>query len=178
MTVLRYWQQYGTDPYTRRWLIGCLVIGTVPVSAVLIALCRPVNRSLHGDARFATRREVARAGLFGETGIILGRWGRRYLVLGRQLAAIVIAPPRSGKGAGLVQPNALSWRGSIVVNDVRKECYRITAGFRSLFSEVHLFDPLSPKGVHHPTAPCRRPCRDWLRQSSQQSPWGRGPVRA
>jgi type IV secretion system protein VirD4 len=25
MTVLRYWQQYGTDPYTRRWLIGCLV---------------------------------------------------------------------------------------------------------------------------------------------------------
>jgi type IV secretion system protein VirD4 len=147
MTVLRYWQQYGADPYTRRWLIGCLIAGASPAAAAAIALLRPVSRSLHGDARFATRREVARAGLFGETGIILGRWGRRYLVLGRQLAAIVIAPPRSGKGAGLVQPNALSWRGSIVVNDVRKECYRITAGFRSLFSEVHLLDPLSPKGL-------------------------------
>jgi type IV secretion system protein VirD4 len=147
VTVLRYWQQYGTDPYTRRWLIGCLVAGGLPVGTVAILMFRPVNRSLHGDARFATRREVVRAGLFGEAGIILGRWGRRYLVLGRQLAAIVIAPPRSGKGAGLVQPNALSWRGSIVVNDVRKECYRITAGFRSLFSEVHLLDPLSPKGL-------------------------------
>jgi type IV secretion system protein VirD4 len=147
MTILRYWQAYGTEPYTRRWLIGCLVAGATPAAGVAIALFRPVNRSLLGDARFATRREVARAGLFGDAGIILGRWGWRYLVLGRQLAAIVIAPPRSGKGAGLVQPNALSWRGSIVVNDVRKECYRITAGFRSLFSEVYLLDPLSPKGL-------------------------------
>jgi type IV secretion system protein VirD4 len=171
MTVLRYWQQYGTDSYTRRWLIGCLVIGAVPVSAVAIALCRPVHRSLHGDARFATRQEVARAGLFGEAGIILGRWGRRYLVLGRQLAAIVIAPPRSGKGAGLVQPNALSWRGSIVVNDVRKECYRITAGFRSLFSEVHLFDPLSPKGLTaqwNPISKCYVPDDPPLRVSALQ----------
>jgi type IV secretion system protein VirD4 len=147
MTILHYWRQYGADPYTRRWLIGCLVAGASPAAAAAIALYRPVSRSLHGDARFATRREVAHAGLFGEKGIILGRWGRRYLVLGRQLAAIVIAPPRSGKGAGLVQPNALSWLGSIVVNDVRKECYRITAGFRRLFSEVHLFDPLSRNGM-------------------------------
>ncbi|MEX5744554.1 type IV secretory system conjugative DNA transfer family protein [Massilia sp. X63] len=147
MTVVRYWQHYGTDPYTRHWLVGCLIAGAVPVSAGVFSLVRPINRSLHGDARFATLREVANAGLFGELGIILGRWGRRYLVLGRQLAAIIIAPPRSGKGAGLVQPNALSWRGSLIVNDVRRECYRITAGYRRLFSRVYLFDPLSPKGL-------------------------------
>ncbi|MDT1843184.1 type IV secretory system conjugative DNA transfer family protein, partial [Acinetobacter baumannii] len=40
-----------------------------------------------------------------------------------------------------------SWGGSLVVNDVRRECYRITAGYRSLFSKVYLFDPLSSKGV-------------------------------
>ncbi|MGI4721011.1 MAG: type IV secretory system conjugative DNA transfer family protein [Janthinobacterium lividum] len=147
MTVVRYWQHYGTDPYTRHWVIGCLVAGAVPAAAGVLCLIRPVNRSLHGDARFATLREVANAGLFGELGIILGRWGRRYLVLGRQLAAIVVAPPRSGKGAGLVQPNALSWRGSLIVNDVRRECYRITAGYRRLFSKVYLFDPLSPNGL-------------------------------
>ena len=147
MTVVHYWLQYGTDPYTRQWLIGCLVVGAVPAGAAVFMLVRPINRSLHGDARFATKREVDRAGLFGEAGIILGRWGRSYLVLAKQLAAIVIAPPRSGKGAGLVQPNALSWGGSIVVNDVRRECYRITAGFRTRFSEVHLFDPLSRKGL-------------------------------
>ncbi len=147
MTVVRYWQHYGTDPYTRHWLIGCLVAGAAPAAAGVFYLLRPINRSLHGDARFATLREVANAGLFDERGIILGRWGRRYLVLGRQLAAIIIAPPRSGKGAGLVQPNALSWSGSLIVNDVRRECYRITAGYRRLFSKVYLFDPLSPKGL-------------------------------
>lgn len=147
LTVLRYWQHYGTDPYTRHWLVGCLIAGGVPTAAGVLYVIRPVNRSLHGDARFATLREVAHSGLFSEVGIVLGRWGRRYLVLGRQLAAIVVAPPRSGKGAGLVQPNALSWGGSLVVNDVRRECYRITAGYRSLFSKVYLFDPLSPKGL-------------------------------
>jgi len=147
LTIIRYWQAYGSDPYTRHWLIGCLMAGFVPAGACIFVLFRPVNRSLHGDARFATLREVGRAGLLGEAGIILGRWGRRYLVLGRQLCAIVIAPPRSGKGAGLVQPNALTWRGSLVVNDVRRESYRITAGYRRLFSAVHLFDPLSPKGL-------------------------------
>ncbi|MDY0977698.1 type IV secretory system conjugative DNA transfer family protein [Massilia sp. CFBP9012] len=147
MTVIRYWQHYGTDPYTRHWLIGCLIAGSAAATAGVGCLIRPVSRSIHGDARFATLREVIRAGLFGDAGIILGRWGRRYLILGRQLAAIVIAPPRSGKGAGLVQPNALSWSGSLIVNDVRRECYRITAGYRSLFSKVYLFDPLSSKGV-------------------------------
>lgn len=147
MTVIRYWQHYGSDPYTRHWLIGSLVAGSAAAVAGMGVLVRPVSRSLHGDSRFATLREVIRAGLFGDAGIILGRWGRRYLILGRQLAAIIIAPPRSGKGAGLVQPNALSWGGSLVVNDVRRECYRITAGYRSLFSKVYLFDPLSSKGV-------------------------------
>jgi type IV secretion system protein VirD4 len=147
MTVVHYWQAYGADPYTRRWLIGCLLAGAIPSGAGLVAMFRPVSRSLHGDARFATLREISKAGLFLQTGIVLGRWGRRYLVLGRQLCAIVIAPPRSGKGAGIVQPNALSWLGSLVVNDVRKECYRITAGWRSQFSKVYLFEPLSTKGM-------------------------------
>lgn len=147
LTVIRYWQYYGSDPYTRHWLIGCLVAGSAAAAVGVSCLIRPVSRSLHGDARFATLREVIRAGLCGDAGIILGRWGRRYLILGRQLAAIIIAPPRSGKGAGLVQPNALSWSGSLIVNDVRRECYRITAGYRSLFSKVYLFDPLSSKGV-------------------------------
>lgn len=147
LTVLHYWQQYGHDPYTRHWLIGCLIAGGVPALGGVFYLIRPVNRSLHGDSRFATLREVSQAGLFGDAGIILGRWGGRYLVLARQLAAIIIAPPRSGKGAGVVQPNALSWLGSLVVNDVRKECYRITAGWRALFSKVYLLDPLSPNGL-------------------------------
>jgi len=151
-TVLAYWQQYGDDPYTRRWLVMCLGAGSVAAIAIVIGLVRPAKRSLHGDARFATRREVAAAGLFEDSGLVLGRWGGfmglggKLIRLGEQRGAFCAAGPRTGKGAGLVQPNALSWRGSFVINDTRKECYRITAGWRSLFSKVFLFDPLSPDG--------------------------------
>jgi type IV secretion system protein VirD4 len=151
-TVLAYWRQYGDDPYTRRWLATCLAGGWIGAIAMVAGLLRPAARSLHGDARFATRREVAVAGLFGDDGLVLGRWGGflgiggKLIRLGEQRGAFCAAGPRTGKGAGLVQPNALSWRGSFVINDTRKECYRITAGWRSLFSRVFLFDPLSPDG--------------------------------
>jgi type IV secretion system protein VirD4 len=151
-TVLAYWQQYGDDPYTRRWLVMCLAAGWIAAIVIAIALVRPARRSLHGDARFATYREVAAAGLFDDDGLVLGRWGGfmglggKLIRLGEQRGAFCAAGPRTGKGAGLVQPNALSWRGSFVINDTRKECYRITAGWRSTFSKVFLFDPLSPDG--------------------------------
>lgn len=151
-TVVAYWQQYGDDPYTRRWLVMCLAAGWIATIAIIIGLMRPAKRSLHGDARFATRREVTAAGLFDDDGLVLGRWGGfmglggKLIQLGEQRGAFCAAGPRTGKGAGLVQPNALSWRGSFVINDTRKECYRITAGWRSLFSKVYLFDPLSPNG--------------------------------
>jgi type IV secretion system protein VirD4 len=145
-TVLSYWLQYGDDPYTRRWLMICLLVGAVPAIGVVATLMRPVRRALHGDARFATLSEVRRAGLLGDGGLILGRWGRRFIVLGKQLGTLCAASPRSGKGAGLVQPNALSFAGSWFVLDVRKECWRITAGWRSTFSETFLFDPLAEDG--------------------------------
>lgn len=152
LTVLAYWQQYGDEAYTRRWLVMCLAAGWLIAIAIMAALMRPTKRSLHGDARFATRREVAAAGLFDDDGLVLGRWGGfmglggKLIRLGEQRGAFCAAGPRTGKGAGLVQPNALSWRGSFVINDTRKECYRITAGWRSTFSKVFLFDPLSPDG--------------------------------
>ncbi|OON62693.1 hypothetical protein B0920_04420 [Massilia sp. KIM] len=72
--------------------------------------------------------------------------GGQLIRSGEQRGAFCAAGPRTGKGAGLVPPNALSWSGSFVINDTRKECYRITAGWRSTFSKVFLFDPLSPDG--------------------------------
>ena len=106
----------------------------------------PRRRPLHGDARFATRREIARAGLLGEHGIILGRLGNRYLVLPGQQGVELEAPPRSGKGVGLVIPNLLNWPGSTIVSDIKGENFMRTAGYRAGHGqEVHLFDPLSER---------------------------------
>lgn len=145
-TALEYWHYYGNDEYTRRWLLYTLAGSGVVTAAFVALLLAPVTRSLHGDARFAKRREVVAAGLFGEEGLILGKWGSRFLMLGGQLAALCAAPPRSGKGVGLVQPNMLNWPGSVVVLDIRKESWAATAGFRSTFSETWLFDPVAEDG--------------------------------
>lgn len=145
-TAIEYWHYYGNDEYTRRWLLYTLAGAGVVTAAFVGILLAPMTRSLHGDARFAKRKEVAAAGLFGEEGLILGKWGARFLMLGGQLAALCAAPPRSGKGVGLVQPNMLNWPGSVVVLDIRKESWAATAGFRSKFSETWLFDPVAEDG--------------------------------
>ena len=145
-TVIDYWTYYGEEPYTRRWLTICSIAGFVPALIFVGALLAPVSRALHGDARFAKHQEVRQADLLGELGLILGKWGNRFVMLGGQLGAICAAPPRSGKGAGLVQPNMLNWPDSVVLLDIRQESYRITAGFRATFSATFLFNPVAEDG--------------------------------
>jgi type IV secretion system protein VirD4 len=112
---------------------------------LLIALV-PRRRSLHGDARFETARAIRRAGLYSHTGILLGEYKNRYLTFPGQTGVILAAPPRSGKGVSCVVPNLLNWPGSVLVLDIKKENWTLTAGYRSLFSEVHLFDPFAADG--------------------------------
>ena len=145
-TVIDYWTYYGHDPYTRRWLIISAIGGIVPGIIFCGVLLAPVRRALHGDARFANRHEVTQAQLLGDNGLILGKLGNRFIMLEGQLGAICAAPPRSGKGAGLVQPNMLNWPDSVVVLDIRQESYRITSGFRSTFSDTFLFNPVAEDG--------------------------------
>lgn len=146
LTTYRYWQAYGDHPEIRRTLLVALV-GAEGLAIGLTGFAMlPGRRALHGEARFARRREIRRAGLLGESGIILGRLGHRYLVLPGQQGVELEAPPRSGKGVGLVIPNLLSWPGSTIVSDVKGENFLRTAGYRQAHGhEVHLFDPLSQR---------------------------------
>src|SRR6202040_4155392 len=87
------------------------------------------------------------AGLLGEQGIILGQIGARFLTLGGQQGVLLAAPPRSGKGVGVVIPNLLNWSGSVVCVDIKRENWTITAGYRaSQGHAVFLFDPLAEDG--------------------------------
>src|SRR3546814_11641609 len=78
------------------------------------------------------------------------RHTRCALVTGVQTCALPIlleAPTRAGKGVGVVIPNLLSWPDSVVVLDVKRENWDITAGFRARHGQaVYLFDPLDPEG--------------------------------
>ncbi|MDM0001153.1 type IV secretory system conjugative DNA transfer family protein [Variovorax sp. J22P240] len=146
LTAYRYWQDHGERPDIRRTLILALAGGHGLAFGVVGFALLPRRRPLHGEARFATKREIARAGLLGEHGIILGRLGNRYLVLPGQQGVELEAPPRSGKGVGLVVPNLLNWPGSAIVSDIKGENFLRTAGYRAAHGqEVHLFDPLSER---------------------------------
>ncbi len=144
MTVARYAYYYGNQDQVRRRALLASLVGLAVVAACTSVLLLPRRRSLHGDARFARRREVAAAGLFARHGIFLGRYGRRSLILSGQQGVLLSAPPRSGKGVGVVVPNLLLWSGSVVVTDIKKENWTLTAGCRkSRGQKVHLFDPLA-----------------------------------
>lgn len=82
--------------------------------------------------------------------IVVGMWRGRYLRFTGQQFVLLAAPARSGKGVGIVIPNLLSYPDSVVVLDIKRENYAITAGFRRAYGhEVYLFDPFAEDGRTH-----------------------------
>lgn len=147
LTIVQYGYYYRDRPdvWRRVRLSGGLASVAV-VGSVAFALW-PRRRSLHGDARFAHRSEIAAAGLLGSRGIIIGRLGRRLLRLGGQQGVALAAPPRAGKGTGIVIPNALTWPGSLVCVDIKRENWTLTAGARARAGQTCcLFDPFAEDG--------------------------------
>ena len=73
--------------------------------------------------------------------------GGRFLTFGGSEHVLVEAPTRSGKGTGIVIPNLLTWAGSVVVLDVKRENYDASAGFRAKYGQrVFLFNPTDREG--------------------------------
>lgn len=110
------------------------ILTLVPVFMGIAILFNRPGRELHGSARFATSGEVAKAGLLKDEhekpDIIIGKYKGKYLRWGGNQFAFLAAPPRSGKGVGIVIPNCLHYRDSLVVFDPKLENYEITAGYR------------------------------------------------
>lgn len=147
LTLARYTYYYGDRADIRQRLIRSAAAGGVIVLGCGLALVWPRRRALHGDARFATRREIAAAGLLGDEGIILGRLGQRCLMLRGQQGVALAAPPRAGKGTGIVVPNLLNWPDSLICVDIKKENWTLTAGFRQRAGQAcYLFDPFAEDG--------------------------------
>src|SRR6185437_7316868 len=89
LTIARYGYYYGDRRAIATRLEWCSAIGASLVGLSSLARYLPRRRSLHGDARFARRGEIAAAGLLGARGVILGRLRGRYLMLpGQQGVAL------------------------------------------------------------------------------------------
>ena len=100
------------------------------------------NVTTYGSARWATRtRRFATPDLLGPDGVVLGRLAGHYLRHDGPEHVLCFAPTRSGKGVGLVVPTLLTWPGAAIVHDIKGENWQLTAGLRSRFGRVLLFDP-------------------------------------
>lgn len=134
---------------------------------------RPPPRALHGDARFARRAEVRRAGLLAEDpfGIVIGRVRGRLLRLGGERHVILAAPTRSGKTAGVAIPVLLTYAGSVVALDIKGELHAITSGWRSSSGHaIRVWAPYAEDGRGHRFNPMQCVSTDpHLRASQIQS---------
>ena len=137
---------YRGDRQVVRAMVGGLIGGGLLLAGLIYALWAR-SAPLHGAARFARESEIKRHGFRARSGIIVGRKGGRFLTFGGSEHVIVEAPTRSGKGTGIVIPNLLTWAGSVVVLDVKRENYDASAGFRAHYGQaVYLFNPTDCEG--------------------------------
>ena len=144
-----FWWWFSYEAYAPRiFETGGMIAASGGLIAVVVAIAMSVWRAreartsaTYGSARWATRSEIAREGLLGGKGAVIGRHANLYLRHDGPEHVLCFAPTRSGKGVGLVVPTLLTWPHSAIVHDIKGENWDLTAGFRSRFSRVLLFDP-------------------------------------
>lgn len=148
----QYWDQYRDDPKEKKRLQGSMGVSVfllffLPAFLVLANIGK--KRGLHGDARWANAKEAEEAGLFGTTGLILGKFNGKFLMIDQPKFVMLVAPTRSGKGVGTIIPNLLNWQDSVIAVDIKGENYGVTSGFRAKHQKVFRFSPFDPEFRTH-----------------------------
>jgi type IV secretion system protein VirD4 len=131
--------------------VGLYFLLARAVGPALIALGRTnIDTDTHGQARFATERELRKAGLIPRLhGIYLGWFLDTDNAPTEQVAypgrvnLITIGPSGSGKGSGIIVPVLSSSLRSIFIIDPKGEAAAITARKRATFGPVHIINPFN-----------------------------------
>jgi type IV secretion system protein VirD4 len=160
-----FWWWFAYDAYAHQvFVTGGFIAGSGGAAAFVVAVAMSVWRArevkkvtTYGSARWAETRELRKAGLLHPDGVLLGRWRGAYLRHHGPEHVLCFAPTRSGKGVGLVVPTLLTWPGSAIVHDIKGENWGLTAGWRSRFGRVLLFDPTNTSSTaYNPLLEVRR----------------------
>jgi type IV secretion system protein VirD4 len=160
-----FWWWYFYDAYAPRiFLEGAAIAVSGGFVSIAVAIGMSVWRAreakhaeTYGSARWANAEEVKVAGLLGPDGVVLGKLDNEYLRHNGPEHVLCFAPTRSGKGVGLVVPSLLTWPGSCIVHDIKGENWGLTAGLRSGFGRVLLFDPTNAaSAAYNPLLEVRR----------------------
>ena len=160
-----FWWWFSYDAYAPQVFdTGGLIAVSGGLASIIVAIGMSVWRArelktaaTYGTARWADRQEIKAAGLLDDKGVVLGQFNNEYLRHDGPEHVLCFAPTRSGKGVGLVVPTLLTWPGSAIVHDIKGENWTLTAGYRSSFSRVLLFDPTNAdSAAYNPLLEVRR----------------------
>lgn len=160
-----FWWWYAFDAYAPPIFVeGAFIAASGGFISIAVAIAMSVWRAresknvfTYGSARWASREEIAAAGLFGPDGVVLGQLAQDHLRHDGPEHVLCFAPTRSGKGVGLVVPTLLTWSESCIVHDIKGENWQLTAGFRARHGRVLLFDPTNAhSSAYNPLLEVRR----------------------
>ncbi len=142
--LLWYFKYYNFHPQT--FYSAFVITGFIAGICVLISFIFMIHMQrrlrfisdLHGSADWAGFNEIKQMGLIQDDdsncGVIIGGYQvksfKHYLQSNSPDHAIMIAPPRSGKGVGVVIPTALTWDESMICMDLKGELWELTSGAR------------------------------------------------
>lgn len=73
--------------------------------------------------------EVKEVGLFEEEGLILGKFGGKFLMMNEFKFVMLVVLICSGKGVGMIIFNLLNWNQFCIVVDIKGENFDVILGF-------------------------------------------------
>lgn len=146
-----------------------IVIGTGAALIEYIALVyirgklNKVDENLYQNGSWAEKKDLKSMGLLSDCGVVLGQWTDGYVTgtmekgscslhvvkigtliqYNTNVCAMLMCPSRSGKGVSSVITSLLNYPHSLITVDPKAENYEITAGYRSYFSYIYKYSPVS-----------------------------------
>ena len=126
----------------------------------------PVKKeaSVHGDAHWASPKEVVKAGMANKRGLLMGQHPfkkGKFLItdIHDYQHTLLFAPTGSGKGVGFAIPNCVFWEESMICHDIKLENFETSAGWRetNLKQTVYCWVPADVNGTSH----CYNPM-EWI----------------
>ncbi len=123
------------------------------------------KESLHGDAHWASEKELIKAGLRAKKGLLMGKDKKGFLIAAGFQHTLLFAPTGSGKGIGFIIPNCVFWEESLICHDIKLENFDRSSKWRRdyLKQEIFCWVPADQDGKSH----CYNPL-DWISKKKGQ----------
>lgn len=105
----------------------------------------------YGTAKFADRDEIEKMGVTKnpDDGVVLGMTPDNKIITHTGVEHLLnMAPTRTGKGINTVLTTLWTWKSSVIVNDIKGECWDLTSGYRRsvLKQKCIFYNPMDSSG--------------------------------